>query len=57
MNLATALVLLLLLALAVLAVRRIRKKRLLFSCGGDCSACAVGCSRRPPPGEKGHAPD
>ena len=57
MNLATALVLLLLLALAALAVRRIRKKRLLFSCGGDCSACAVGCSRRPPPGEKGHAPD
>ena len=57
MNAATALVVRLLLALVLLAVRRIRRKRLLFSCGGDCSACAVGCSRRPPPGEKGHAPD
>ena len=57
MNAATALVVLLLLALVLLAVRRIRRKRLLFSCGGDCSACTAGCSRRPPPGEKGHAPD
>ena len=52
MNLATALVLLLLLALAVLAVRRIRKKRLLLSCGGDCSACAGGCRCRRSPDSK-----
>ena len=52
MNLATAGGVLLLLALAVLAVRRIRKKRLLFSCGGDCSACAEGCRCRRSPDSK-----
>ena len=37
---------------AALAVRRIRKKRLLFSCGGDCSACAGGCRCRRSPDSK-----
>lgn len=46
MNLVTALVLALLGALCLLAVRVIRKKRLLFSCGGDCSRCARACKRR-----------
>ena len=40
MNLATVAVLALLLVLALLAVRVIKKRRLLFSCGGDCSRCA-----------------
>ena len=43
MNIATAIVLALLLVLALLAVRIIRKRRLLFSCGGDCSRCAGAC--------------
>lgn len=29
--------------LVMLAVRRIRKKRLLFHCGGDCASCAGTC--------------
>ncbi|MCI7737076.1 MAG: FeoB-associated Cys-rich membrane protein [Clostridiales bacterium] len=48
MNLPTLLVLLLLLALVILAVRHIRKKKLLFSCGGDCSSCPGGCARHEP---------
>ena len=43
MNIATAIELALLLVLALLAVRIIRKRRLLFSCGGDCSRCAGPC--------------
>ena len=43
MNLATAAVLALLLVLALLAVRYIRKRRVLFSCGGDCSRCRGVC--------------
>lgn len=43
MNLATAAVLLALLVLVLLAVRYIKKRRLLFSCGGDCSRCAGAC--------------
>ena len=43
MNLATVAVLVLLLVLALLAVRYIKKRRLLFSCGGDCSRCAGAC--------------
>ena len=46
MNLATVLVLLVLAALCALAVRRIRKKKLLFSCGGDCAHCCAGCKHR-----------
>ncbi len=45
MSLATGIVLALVLLLGVLAVRRIRKKKLLFSCGGDCANCAGGCRR------------
>ena len=43
MNLSTAVVLIALLVLALLAVRYIKKRRLLFSCGGDCSRCAGAC--------------
>ncbi len=45
MSLATGIVLALVLLLGVLAVRRIRKKKLLFSCGGDCANCAGACRR------------
>ena len=43
MNPATIAVLALLLVLVLLAVRHIKKRRLLFSCGGDCSRCAGAC--------------
>jgi len=43
MSLATGIVLALVLLLGVLAVRRIRRKKLLFSCGGDCAHCAGAC--------------
>lgn len=46
MNIATAAVLLLLAVLVFLAVRRIHRKKLLFSCGGDCSACRADCRHR-----------
>ena len=46
MNIATAIVLALLLVLALLAVRIIRKRRLLFSCGGDCAHCCANCHKR-----------
>ena len=43
MNFATAAVLIALLVLVLLAVRYIKKRRLLCSCGGDCSRCAGAC--------------
>ena len=46
MNLSTLAVLLVLAALVLLAVRRIRKKKLLFSCGGSCSSCGMRCRHR-----------
>ena len=48
MNLATIIVLLIIAMLAALAVRRIRRKKLLFSCGGNCSGCAMNCKNRKP---------
>ncbi len=45
MTLATGVVLALVLLLGLLAVRRIRRKKLLFSCGGDCANCAGACKR------------
>lgn len=41
----TCIVLALVLLFGVLAVRRIRRKKLLFSCGGDCAHCAGACRR------------
>lgn len=46
MNLSTLIVLAVLLALAILAVRYARRRRLLGSCGGDCSSCAAGCAKK-----------
>lgn len=46
MNLATIAVLLVLAVLVFLAMRRIRRKKLLFSCGGDCSSCRMDCKSR-----------
>lgn len=46
MNLATLIVLAVLLVLAVLAVRYARRRRLFGSCGGDCSNCTAGCSKK-----------
>ena len=46
MNFATILMLLLLVLSVVLAVRQIKKKKLLHSCGGDCSRCASGCKKK-----------
>ena len=46
MNLPTLLILLVICALAAFAVRTIRKKKLLSTCGGDCSRCAAGCKHR-----------
>ena len=43
---ATAIVAAGLAALVFLAVRRIHRKKLLTSCGGNCSACASGCAKR-----------
>ena len=48
MNIATLIVLLLLAVLVFFALRRIRRKMLLFSCGGDCSSCSANCRRRKP---------
>lgn len=48
MNIATLIVLLVLAVLVFFALRRIRKKKLLFSCGGDCSACMANCRKRKP---------
>ncbi len=46
MNIATLIVLLILAVLVFFAVRRIKRKKLLFSCGGDCSSCTGGCKYR-----------
>ena len=46
MNLSTLLVLLVICVLAALAMRTIRKKKLLSTCGGDCSRCASACKHR-----------
>ena len=43
MNVPTLLVLLIVLVLALLAMRVIRRKKLLHTCGGDCDHCAAGC--------------
>ncbi|MBQ2833066.1 MAG: FeoB-associated Cys-rich membrane protein [Clostridia bacterium] len=48
MNIATLIVLLVLAVLVFFALRRIRRKKLLFSCGGDCSSCSANCRRRKP---------
>ena len=48
MNLPTLIILLIIAALALLAVRTIRRKKLLSTCGGDCSRCAAGCKHRKP---------
>ena len=45
MNAPTLLVLLIILVLALLAVRIIRRKKLLHTCGGDCDHCAAGCHK------------
>lgn len=46
MNLSTLIVLLIVIVLALLAVRVIRRKKLLHTCGGDCAHCAGGCRTR-----------
>ncbi|MGN0758309.1 MAG: FeoB-associated Cys-rich membrane protein [Candidatus Ventricola sp.] len=46
MNLSTLIVLLIVIVLALLAVRVIRRKKLLHTCGGDCARCAGGCRTR-----------
>ena len=46
MNLSTLIVLLIVIVLALLAVRVIRRRKLLHTCGGDCAHCAAGCGSR-----------
>ena len=46
MNLPTLIVLLIVIVLALLAVRVIRRRKLLHTCGGDCAHCAAGCGSR-----------
>lgn len=46
MNLASVVILIVLAVLVALAVRRIRRKKLLFTCGGNCSGCAMNCKNR-----------
>ena len=46
MNLSTLIVLLIVIVLALLAVRVIRRRKLLHTCGGDCAHFAVGCRTR-----------
>lgn len=36
-------------ACVLLALRKIRRDRLLTSCGGDCAGCAMGCKREEKP--------
>lgn len=48
MNIPTILLLIVIAVLAALAVRTIRRKKLLLTCGGDCSRCAAGCKHRKP---------
>ena len=42
MNLSTLIVLLIVIVLALLAMRVIRRRKLLHTCGGDCAHCAGG---------------
>jgi len=46
MNLSTMILILIIAVLALLAARRIRRKKLLFSCGGDCARCQANCKDR-----------
>ena len=46
MNMSTLLVLLVIGVLAAFAMRTIHKKKLLSTCGGDCSRCASACKHR-----------
>lgn len=46
MNIATIAVLAILAVLVLLAVRRIHRRKLLFSCGGDCSSCSSPCGSK-----------
>lgn len=46
MNLSTLIVLLIVIVLALLAVRVIRRRKLLHTCGSDCAHCAGGCRTR-----------
>ena len=46
MNLSTLIVLLIVIVLALLAMRVIRRRKLLHTCGGDCAHCAGGCRTR-----------
>ena len=46
MNPSTLIVLLIVIVLALLAVRVIRRRKLLHTCGGDCAHCAGGCRTR-----------
>jgi len=48
MNLPTVLLLAVIAVLVAFAVRTIRRKKLLLTCGGDCSRCAAGCKNRKP---------
>ena len=48
MNLPTLILLVVVVMLAAFAVHTIRKKKLLSTCGGDCSRCAAGCKHRQP---------
>lgn len=54
MNASTPLVLLLIAVLALLAIRRIRRKKLLFHCGGDCQSCPRRCAQRSAPKKDSH---
>lgn len=45
---ATAVVLAVLAVCVALALRSIRKNRLLSRCGGDCAGCAMDCERKKP---------
>lgn len=51
MNAPTLIVLLLIAVLATLAIRHVRRKKLLFHCGGDCQSCSGACARRGRSGE------
>ena len=46
MNLSTLIFLLIVIVLALLAMRVIRRRKLLHTCGGDCAHCAGGCRTR-----------
>lgn len=46
MNTASILLLLFIAALTALALRSIRKHKLLGRCSGDCARCAMQCEKR-----------